>query len=117
MDWGFVIGLGAIALVVIGSIIYFGRKLSGFVRKHAPESDLAMRVTPTGNALAACMAGFWGACIIAFKLAPKSTLGAFLGTTDGVLVVILGSIFFWVTAAIILDKFGYPIARRGSRGT
>ena len=57
MEWGFVLGLGAITLVVIGLIIYFGLKLDKAVQRHAPEISLPLSITPTGNALFACMVG------------------------------------------------------------
>lgn len=117
MDWGFVIGLVVIFLIVISPLIYFGRKLSKYVQKHDPESELAFSITPVGNTLTACMVGFWGACVIAVKLAPKSEFGIFLDTSDGVLAVIIGSIFFYAIAASVLKKFGHPIMKRNGRDT
>ena len=117
MDWGFVLGLVVIFLIVIGPLIYFGRELSKYLQRHDPESELAISVTPTGNALAGGLVGFWGACVIAFKLAPKSALGSFLDTTDGVLIAIFGSIFLHAITAIILEKLGYPVMKRGRCGS
>lgn len=116
MEWGFVLGLGAITLVVIGLVIYFGRKLSKAIQNRTPESDLAVNVTPTGNALAACMVGFWVVCLAARVLAPEGSLGEFLGRADGVVAVLVASIFFFAIAAAILEKLGYPIMKRGRRG-
>ncbi|RLA41742.1 MAG: hypothetical protein DRR42_24315 [Gammaproteobacteria bacterium] len=117
MDWGFILGLGAIALVLIGLVIYLGLKLSKAVQKHAPESDFAVSITPTGNALFASMVGFWAICLIAWKLAPNSSLGAFVGTIDGAVVVLAGSFVFGGIIAVILEKSGYPISKGGGRGT
>ena len=55
MDWGFVLGLGVIFLIVITPLIYLGRKLSKSVQEQSPESDAALNITPTGNALTACL--------------------------------------------------------------
>lgn len=117
MDWGFVLGLAVILLVVISPLIYFGRKLSKYIQKHDPGSELALSITPVGNALTACMVGFWGACVIAVKLAPKSGFCIFLGTPDGVAAVIIGSIFFYAVAASVLKKTGHPIMIRNNRDT
>lgn len=113
MDWGFIIGLVVIALVVISPIIYFGRKFSKHIQKHDPESEMAVTVTPAGNALTGGLVGFWGACAISFKLAPQSALGAFIGTMEGVVTVVIGSISSYVIAAVVLKKFGFPITRSG----
>ena len=86
-------------------------------RKLPLKSELVVRITPVGNALTACLVGFWGACVIAVKLAPKSAFGNFLDTSEGVLAVIIGSIFFYAVSASSLENFGYPIMKRGSRDT
>lgn len=117
MDWGFVIGLAVIALLIIGPLVYFGRKFSRRVQKHHPESEMAVAVTPTGNLLMGVLVGFWGACAIAYGLAPQSVLGSFFATVGGVVTVILGSIFFYVIAAVVLGKFGFPITRKDDRNT
>jgi hypothetical protein len=83
MDWGFVLGLGAITLLVIGLVIHFGQKLSRAVEKHASESDFTLSVTPAGNALFACMVAFWIYCAATRVLDPGSSLGAFLGDRGG----------------------------------
>jgi hypothetical protein len=59
MDWSFMIGLAAIALVVIGLIVFFARKLSRPVQKLAPESDLAMSTTLTVLEESISDAGYW----------------------------------------------------------
>jgi hypothetical protein len=117
MDWGFIAGLVVIFLLVVSPLVYFGIKISKHVQKHDPDSELVVRITPVGNVLTACLVGLWGACVIAVKLAPKSALGVFLGTTDGVLAVIVGSIFFYAVSASVLEKVGHPIMKRGSRDT
>ncbi len=116
MDWGFILGLGAITLVVIGLVIYFGQMLSRAVEKHAPESDFSLSVTPTGNALFACMVAFWIYCAATRVLNPGSSLGTFVGDVDGVAAVIVGSILFGGIAGAILERLGYPIIKRGGRG-
>lgn len=115
MDWGFVLGLAVIFLIVISPIIYFGRKLSRYVQKNDPESELVVSVTPAGNALTACLVGFWGICIAAVKLAPQSALGHYLHTPDGVVTALTGSILLYAVAASILKKLDYPIMKRGGR--
>ena len=117
VELGFILGLTAITLAVIALVIYFGRKLSRYVQTHSPDSDLMVHVTPSGNALFACLVGFWILCAISRELTPASNLGAFLSTTDGIAVVVIASIFFGVIAAAILEKLGYPIAERGGGGT
>lgn len=112
MEWGFILGLVAITLSVIGLVIYFGRKLSRAVEKQDSDSYLKLSITTTGTVLFACLTGFWIICIAARKLAPESYLGAFLNTSDGVPVVLIGSVLFSGVAGAILEKLGYPIARR-----
>ncbi len=115
MEWGFILGLVAITVPVIGLVIYLGRKLSRGVEKQASDSDRALNITPTGTILFACIVGFWIICVAARKLAPDGTLGAFLNTSDGVALVLIGSVLFGGVAGAILEKIGYPIARRKER--
>ncbi len=117
MDWGFVIGLGVIALVLIGLLVFFGRRLSKHVQKQVPESDFAVSITPTGNLLFGGMAGFWGVCLIAWKLAPSSGLGAFVSTIDGAVTAWGGSVLVFTVVMVVLEKLGYPSIERGDRGT
>ena len=116
VELGFMLGLGTITLVVVVLVIFFGQKLSRHVQTHLPESDLAVHITPSGNALFACMVGFWILCAVSRELAPASTLGAFLSTMDGIAAVAITSIFVGGIAAAILAKLGYPLAKRGSCG-
>jgi hypothetical protein len=113
MEWDFVLGLGLITLVAIGLVIYFGRKLSRATQDHAPENDFAMSITPSGNAHFACLVAFWIVYLVARKFEPESSLGSFLGTIDGVVAVLSGSVFFAAIAGGILKKLGLPIAKRG----
>jgi len=115
MEWQFLLGLSAITIVVIGLVIYFGMKLNKAVLKEAPEIALPINLTLTGTTLMACVVGFWIICLVAGKLRPDSSFGAFLGTADGVGTVIVGSIFFAGAAGAVLEKLGYPIATRGER--
>ncbi len=110
MELGFVLGLGAITLVVIGLVIFFGSKLNKVVLKRSPEHALSINFTLSGTALMACLVGFWLICLVAATLRPDSPFGAFVGTTDGVGVVIMGSVLFAGVAGAVLDKLGYPIA-------
>lgn len=117
MDWGFVLGLGVIFLVLIIPLIYFGRRLSNSVKKQSPESEFVVSVTPVGNALAACLVGFWGACVIAYKLAPNSAFGAFLSSVEGIAAAALGSMILYVFATVLLKKLGFPSSRKDGRDT
>ena len=116
MDWEFILGLGAITLFVVGLFIYFGQKISRAVAKHAPESELAVEITATGTVLSALMVGFWVLCLAARALAPQSSLGAFVGKAEGMAAGFVASLMFFPIAAVILQKLGYPIAKRGRRG-
>jgi hypothetical protein len=112
MEWGFVTGLSAITLFVIGLVIYFGLRLNKSVLKHAPEIAFPINITFTGTVLLASVVGFWIICLAAGKLRPESSLGAFVGTADGVAAVIVGSIFVAGIAGAILEKLGFPIAKK-----
>ena len=109
----FFLGLSAVTLVVIGLVIYFGLKLNKAVVRHAADTDFPWHITLAGTALWACVVAFWVICAVARELRPESFLGDFLNTTDGVVSVFAGSIFFAVTAGAILERLGYPIQKRG----
>jgi len=115
MEWQFLLGLGAITLVVIGLVIYFGLKLNRAVLKHAPEIALPINLTLTGTTLFAWLVSFWIICLVAGKFRPDNWLGKFVGTADGVGIVIVGSIFFAGVAGAVLEKLGYPIATKDER--
>lgn len=110
----FFTGLTAVTLAVIGLIIYVGLKLNKAVLKRAPEIALPLNVTLPGTALWASVVGFWLVCLVAGKLRPETSLGAFVRTVDGTAAVLFGSIFFAMIAGAILEKLGYPIARRNN---
>ena len=112
MEWGFVLGLVAVTLAVIGLVIYFGLKLSRAMQKHSPNSEFVQSITLSGTALFASMVAFWIICAAARELKPQSSLGAFLGTVEGVIAVFVASIFFISVAGAILEKLGYPIMKR-----
>jgi len=115
MEWGFVLGLGAITLFVIGLVIFFGRKLNKAVTRHAPESSLfSLHITVAGTSLWACVVSFWIICLVAGQIRPESNFGAFVGTIDGVASVFVGSILFVGIVSVILEKLGYPIATKGN---
>ncbi len=113
MEWQFLAGLGAITLVVVGLVTYLGLKLNKFVLRHAPEIALPINITFTGTTLFALVVGFWVLCIAAANLRPESSFGSFVGTADGMGIVIVGSIFFAGVAGAVLEKLGWPIAKRG----
>ena len=116
MDWEFILGLVAITLTVVGLFIYFGQKVSRAVAKHAPESELAVEITPTGTVLSALMVGCWVLCLAARALAPQSSLGVFVSNPDGMAAVFAACLIFFPLVAVIRQKLGYPIAKRGGRG-
>ncbi len=109
----FFAGLTAITLLVIGLLIYFGLKLNRAVGKHAPETNFPLNITWSGNVLFACMVAFWICCVAIRGHRPESSFGAFLNTPDGVAAAIIGSFFFAAIAGAVLEKFGYPIAKKG----
>lgn len=116
MDWEYILGLGAITLLVVGLFVYFGQKVSRSVAKHAPDSELAVEITPTGTVLTALMVGCWVLCLAARALAPQSVLGAYVSNPDGMAAVFAASLIFFPLIAVILQKLGYPIAKSGRRG-
>ena len=103
----FFLGLGAITLVVVGLLIYFGLKLNKAVETQAPRINFPLKVTRTGTVLWACVVVFWVICAIARELRP-SVLGEFLSTIDGLVLVFAGSILFAVGSGVVLEKLGYP---------
>lgn len=109
----FFFGLGAVTLVVVGVVICFGLKLNKTVETQASRIKFPLKVTLTGSALWACLVGFWVVCAVARELRPASFLGEFLHTIDGIASVVAGSILLAVIAGLVLEKLGYPIARRG----
>ena len=117
MEFKFLLGLGLITLTLIGTLIFFGRKLSKRVQKQSPDSVLTMTITRTGYALIGCMVGFWIFCLFVKDLMPESNLGQFLNTTDGIITVFIGSYLFFVVVAILFNKIGSPIAKMGGNGT
>ena len=109
----FFAGLTAITLVVIGLLIYFGLKLNKAIGKHAPEINFPLNITWSGNILFACVVAFWICCVAIRALRPESSFGAFLNGPDGVAAAFIGSFFFAAIAGAVLEKFGYPIAKKG----
>ena len=109
----FFLGLGAITLVVIGLLVYLGLKLNRAANKYSPEINFPLHITLAGTVLWACVVGFWLICAVARELRPESPFGSFLNTTDGVALVIAGSILFAAIAGAALKKLGHPIARTG----
>lgn len=116
MEWGFVLGLTAITVLVIGLLTYFGGKLSRTVQHRFPEHDIAMSITPTGSVLFACLVGFWVVCLVIRMLQPPSTVGLFLSGRDGMVLVVVGSVLCCGVAGSVLAKLGYPIVKRNGGG-
>jgi len=111
----FFAGLTAITLTVIGLFIYFGLKLNKAVGKHAPEINFPFNITWSGNILFACVVAFWICCVAIRALRPESSFGAFLNSSDGIAAAIIGSFIFAAIAGAVLERFGYPIVRKGNR--
>ena len=116
-ELNFFLGLSAVTIVVIGLVVYFGLKLNKAVNKHSAETSFSMNITLAGTALWACVVGFWVICAVARELRPESLLGEFLNTTDGAVSAFAGSVLFAVIGGTILERLGYPIAKRGQDQT
>ena len=112
MEWRFILEVSTLALLACGVVIYYGRKLSKNVQTHAPNSELTLRVTLTGTSLMACTIAFWVFCLVIRELKSESPFGAFLNGADNLIAVFVVSIFFVAIAAVILEKLGYPAAKR-----
>ncbi len=106
----FFAGLTSITILVIGVLIYFGRKLSSAAERNARYIDLPLYVTGTGATFFACVVAFWVCCAAVRVLTPRSSFGAYLGTLDGAAAVIFGSVMFIAIAWRVSDKLGYPFA-------
>ena len=85
------------------------------VGKHAPEINFPLNITWSGNILFACVVAFWICCVAIRSLRPESSFGAFLNSPDGVAAAFIGSFFFAAIAGAVLEKFGYPIAKKGDK--
>lgn len=104
-------GLASITFIVIGLLVYFGRKLSNAAEQNAEFIDLPIYVTRTGTTFFACVVAFWVYCVAVRMLAPHSDLGQYLRSFDGVAAVIFGSITFVAIAWPVFDRLGYPLAK------
>ena len=104
-------GLAGITFVVIGALVYFGRKLSKATERNSEFIDLPLYVTRTGTILFSCVVAFWVYCIAVRVLAPRSDFGEYLGTFNGVAAVIFGSTTIVAIAWVIFDRLGYPLAK------
>ena len=109
----FFAGLTAITLMVIALIVYLGLTLNRAVGDHAFDINFPLNITFSGNALFACLVAFWIYCAAVRALRPESSFGAFLNTSDGIAAAFVGSVFFAAIAGAVLEKFGYPIAKKG----
>ena len=104
-------GLAGITILVVGLLVYFGRKLSHAAERNADSIDLPLYVTRTGTTFFACVVAFWVYCVAVRMLTPHSDLGQYLGTFDGAATVVFGSIMFVAIAWLVADKLGYPFAK------
>jgi hypothetical protein len=104
-------GLAAIIFAAVGILVFFGRKLSNAAERNAEYIDLPLYVTRTGTTFFALVVAFWVCCAAVRAWAPRSSLGKFLGTFDGVAAVVSGSIMFIGVAWWISGKLGYPWAK------
>ena len=117
MELALLVVLGLALIAVIGVLVYFGMKLSRAVEKNKPESDMAARVTPTGLALYGCMTAVLVLFLAAVTLEPDGRLGSFLRSAGGLVVALVGTVVFFSVAAKIFENIGYPILKRGPRGS
>jgi len=113
VDWEFYVGLSALTLVVIGLFIYLGKKLDRAVRRKSPDTNLPLEVTTSGTIVFAFMVAMWTACLVVQASHPDSTIGSFLRTFDGVGAIAIGSVLYCGVAGAVLDKLGYPLAKKG----
>lgn len=111
-EWKFFAGLTAITLAVITMIVYLGLKLNKAVGNRATDINFPLNITRSGNVLFACVVTFWVCCAAYRALRPESSFGAFLNTPDGVGAALVGSVLIAAIAAAILEKIGYPVARK-----
>jgi hypothetical protein len=100
-----------VLVLVIGAMFYFGMKLARSIEKNAPR-DMRAKLTLTGTALYACMTSVLVLFVAAAILKPEGALGSFLGTLQGVVVALVGTVVFFSIAAWLFDRFGYPISQR-----
>ncbi len=116
-ELNFFLGLSAVTIVVIGLVVYFGQKLNKAVNKHFTETSFSMHITLAGTALWGCVVGFWVICAVARELRPESLLGEFLNSTDSAILVFIASFLFAAIGGAILERLGYPTAKRGQDNT
>jgi len=112
VELGYLLGLGLITIAVIAAVIVIGRMISKRVRTETPQSELNVQITLTGTVLFAVVVGFWIICMAARTFAPERPFGAFVSRTDGLLAVLVTSIFAAGVAVAILEWLGYPITKR-----
>ncbi len=104
--------IGAICIVVGGVAAYFGLKLNKAAEQRRGSEGVS-RFTLAGTAVFACLVGFWLICLVAYKLRPESSLGAFVGTADGIATVVVASVVFVLAARIFLKRLGHSITKEG----
>jgi len=73
---------------------------------------MPLYVTPIGTVVFALLVGSWACCLVIANFAPTSTFGSFLGSTDGLVAALSGSMIVFVAIGVVLDKLGYPIMKR-----
>lgn len=110
-DLKFFGGLAAITAFVIALFVYAGRKVSKAAERNAEFIGLPLYVTRTGTIFFACVVAFWVYCVSVRMLSPGSRFGAYLGTAEGAVSILFGSITFIGVAWVIFEKLGYPMAK------
>ena len=117
MNRSFIIVIvSAAALIgVIAGLVLILRKASTAVSRQAPDSDLAMKLTPTGVVLSLCLVGSWTLGLAARSLTPESPLGQFLSDARGVVAGAVGSIAVFGVLAVLFGICGSPIVKSSDR--
>ena len=112
MEIGAVLSLGAVTLFLIGLVVFFLKRIQKTAQKDAPESIFVKpRLTLAGATLMACLLGFFLICLVARETRPTSSLGNFVGTIDGVIIVVVAAIVVLKIISEILKSLGYPFVK------
>ena len=115
MNWGAVLMLGGVAVVVIAPLFYLGMRLARAIEKKAPLAA-GGKITPTGLALAGCMTAVLVVFAAAATLEPEGPLGSFLRRPEGLVAALAAAVVFFSVVAWLFERIGYPIARSRNDG-